>query len=342
MHVLVIRLSAMGDVAMTVPVIVEALDQNPDLRITFLSRKPFQSFFPKSDRFQFVAVDTVNEHKGILGIHKIFKQLRAENKFDAVADLHGVLRSHILTTFFKLNGVKTATINKGRKGKNELTRKENKKLVQQEHSSARYAHVLKELNVSFQFNPDERKKYITFSAKSPLPLNNKNIGIAPFAQHEGKAYPFTKIKAIVDQLSSDKSINIYLFGGGEKESKLLTKLEGKNVFSLAGKFTMKEELALIEQLDLMVSMDSANMHLASLFGVRVISIWGATHYLAGFLGVGQKVEDVVEISAQKLECRPCSVFGAKPCFRGDYACLHQIPTEQVLAKINTAIEQKTA
>ena len=91
------------------------------------------------------------------------------------------------------------------------------------------------------------------------------------------------------------------------------------------------DLQKISELELMISMDSANMHLASLVGTRVVSVWGATHYFAGFLGYGQSENDIVEIT--DLACRPCSVFGNKPCYRGDYACLNQIEISEILKKI---------
>jgi ADP-heptose:LPS heptosyltransferase len=90
---------------------------------------------------------------------------------------------------------------------------------------------------------------------------------------------------------------------------------------MAGKMSFKEELDVISGLDVMVSMDSANMHLASLYGVPVISIWGATHPFAGFYGWGQAIENAVQVD---LYCRPCSVFGNKRGVRDDLACLYSI------------------
>lgn len=81
----------------------------------------------------------------------------------------------------------------------------------------------------------------------------------------------------------------------------------------------------------MISMDSANMHLASIVGTRCVSIWGATHPYAGFLGFGQSENDVVQIN--DLTCRPCSVFGDKECYRGDWACLEEINVQQIIDKI---------
>ena len=81
---------------------------------------------------------------------------------------------------------------------------------------------------------------------------------------------------------------------------------------------MEAELALMSHLDVMVSMDSGNMHLASLINTPVVTIWGATHPLAGFMGWNQSEENAVQVD---LPCRPCSVYGNKPCSRKDYACL---------------------
>ena len=57
-----------------------------------------------------------------------------------------------------------------------------------------------------------------------------------------------------------------------------------SVVSMIGKLNMRTELNLMSHLDVMLSMDSANMHLASLVNIPVVSIWGATHPYAGFMG----------------------------------------------------------
>ena len=82
--------------------------------------------------------------------------------------------------------------------------------------------------------------------------------------------------------------------------------------------------------ELWVSMDSANMHLASLVGTRVVSIWGGTHPYAGFLGWNQKAENCIQLD---MPCRPCSVYGNKSCLRSDYACLNGIAPNQILEKL---------
>ena len=96
-------------------------------------------------------------------------------------------------------------------------------------------------------------------------------------------------------------------------------------------------LVLMSHLDVMISMDSANMHFASLVNTPVVSIWGATHPYAGFMGWGQKPHNAVQID---LACRPCSIFGNKPCLRGDLACLRTISPEMVYERVKRVLSKR--
>lgn len=315
-RILAYRFSAFGDVAMVVPVIKEFLAQHPDTEIVFVSRKNFADLFDGIERLTFRGIN-LEEYKGILGIRRLALELEEEFSPDFVVDLHDVLRSKTLTFFLK----NTVSLNKGRTEKKQLTRKRNKIKKPLKPTPERYAEVFRKLGFSLEL-----------SHQLPENTSQKSgIGFAPFAQHEGKMLPLETSLELVKQLS--KNNEVYLFGGGKKEVEVLSKWEEEleQVTSLAGKLSLKEELQKIANLEVMISMDSANMHLASLVGTRVISIWGATHYFAGFLGYGQSEKDIVEI--KDLPCRPCSVFGDKPCYRGDYACLHGIKVEDVLKKI---------
>ncbi len=339
MHVLVIRLSAMGDVAMTVPVIYEALAQNPELEITVLSLPYFACLFQFSERLHFKSIDVNGKHKGVVGLRKLFNEIKKEIKITAVADLHNVLRSQILGGFFSLAGVKVVKVDKGRSGKKELTRRENKILAPQKHTAQRYADVFRNLGLQINFDENRRKKYLDFK-NAPLPVNKINIGFAPFAQHQGKAYSLEKIKTVIAEMAKKPEVNIYLFGGGPEETAKLKDIENtaENIFSLAKDYSLTEQLAQMQKLKVMVSMDSANMHFASLMGVRVVSVWGATHNFAGFMGIGQQAEDAVEIPPKELDCRPCSAFGNKPCFRKDYTCMNLIEPAKIIEKISEVIE----
>ncbi|PZR26953.1 MAG: glycosyl transferase family 1 [Citrobacter freundii] len=340
-HLLVIRTSALGDVAMTVPVLKQLLQHYPELKLTVVTTPSFAPMFERLERTEIYALEKRGRHKGFTGIYKLFRELKARHHFDAVADLHNVLRSIILRNLFRLSGVPVAKIDKGRKEKKELTAKENKKLVQLKTSFQRYADVFNELG--YPFTLDKSQPAFT---KQPLPSNaadlfvpgKKHIGIAPFAKHGEKMYPVDKMLAVIQQLHSDTNNQLFFFGGGKEEVNLLTEWETRfpGVINLAGKFSFSEELAIISNIDVMISMDSANMHLASLFNVPVISIWGATHPYAGFYGWGQKAENAVQID---LYCRPCSVFGNKPCYRGDHACMEQLPEGMVVDRLNGVLSR---
>ena len=334
-QLLVIRNSALGDVAMTAPVLQQLLEQYPQLQLTVVTTPAFSPIFAPLERTKVIGLEKRGRHKGFWGIYKLFRELRSGNHFDAVADLHNVLRSTILRNLFRFSGTTVEKINKGRKEKKELTIKENKKLFQLKTSFERYADVFAELG--FPVKLDRNKQTYPKQSLPSLAANiflpgKKYIGVAPFAKHGEKMYPVDKMLAVIQQLHSNDQHQLFLIGGGKEEIKLLNEWAEQfpGVTNLAGMFSFGEELAIISNLDKMISMDSANMHLASLFGVPVVSIWGATHPYAGFYGWGQKPENAAQVD---LYCRPCSVFGNKPCYRGDHACMEQLPESLVIEKI---------
>ena len=312
----------MGDVALTVPVVQAALEQNENTCITILTRKAFIPLFHGLE-VAFVVPDLYGRHKGIFGLYRLFRELKSKCQWDTVLDLHDVLRSKILRTFFKLSGTPVHQIDKGRKEKKALISKENKVFVKLKHTSERYADVFRragyELNLS---KVKSSKKNFTIPDQFLESLNPKIsswIGIAPFAQHDFKVYPIKKMQQVVDLLA-EKGHQVFIFGGGENEKKKAEDLcAGKsNVTNLIGRFPLENELGLLSKMDLVLSMDSANMHMAALTGTKVVSIWGATHPNAGFTPFGQQDENqMIQISTNELSCRPCSVFGNKPCHRGD-------------------------
>jgi ADP-heptose:LPS heptosyltransferase len=324
----------MGDVAMTVPVLKNALHQNPSLQITVVSNAFLQPLFEGLERCHFHPAHLKEKHKGAAGMYRLYKELKAAHQLDAVADLHDVLRSKLLRSFFKLGGIATASIDKGRKEKKALTQKENKIFQQLSSTHERYAQVLRAVGIKVELKNDVPvypKQTLPLPLPSIAPGGKKIIGIAPFAQHAEKMYPIEKMKTVVKTLASQNN-TIFLFGGGASEAATLQQWENEmpSVYNMAGKYSFKEELAIISNLHVMVSMDSANMHLASLYAVPVVSVWGATHPFAGFYGWGQPLENIVSV---ELSCRPCSVFGNKPCWRGDHACMMQIGEEMIIDKI---------
>lgn len=337
-HVLIIRLSAMGDVAMTVPVIRALLQQHSDIKVTVVSRPFFKPFFDGMDRVDFFDVDLKKRHKGFFGIYRLYQDLK-KLKIDCVADFHNVLRSKILRTFFKSNGTKTAFTDKGRKEKKELTRLEKKVLKPIKSMINRHADTLAQLG----FKVDLSK--INFPEKSVLPdeiltiTNEKSddnwIGIAPFAQYQTKVYPLDLMKETIKLLAENPKNKLFLFGGGEEEILKLNTLQQNfsNVTVIAGKLKFTQELSLIQHLNVMLSMDSGNGHIAAIYGVSVVTLWGQTHPYAGFVPFNQPLENSLIPDLDKYPFLPTSVYGNK-IIEGYGDAMRSIQPQQIVNKIN--------
>ncbi len=314
-HILVIRLSAMGDVAMTVPVIRALVTQNKGIKITLISRPFLKPLFNQIPNVDFFPADVDKEYKGFFGLYSLSKQIK-KLKIDAIADLHDVLRSKILRKFLYFNCQKIAVIDKGRSEKRALTRLENKVFKQLRSGHERYADVFRDLGFTIVLNEEAVcKKAELLNEIFPDFESRRNIGYAPFAQYDGKVYPPDLTEKVIAELSRNPENRILLFGGGRKEKEDLELLEKKypNTISCAGKFKFTEELALISNLDCMISMDSANAHLAAMYGVKTITLWGATHPYAGFYPFNQPMENALLPDLIKYANIPCSIYGNKIC-----------------------------
>lgn len=321
---------------MTIPLLYSLARTYPGNKFIFVSRERFGQFFiNKPENLHFIGIN-LDKYKGLTGLYKLYKELNA-HKPDAVADLHDVLRTKILRRYFSIFGrTDVANILKGREEKKRLTRNKNKKREQLTSTFERYRDVFTRLGMPFtpEFTSlfNNRKGDIEeFKGIIPQKGNDKWVGIAPFAAHRGKIYPVEKMREVIALLAKKEGIKIFCFGNGPKEEAVVNKWceEFPCTTSFLGKTNFSGELRLISHLDAMVCMDSANMHMASLVGTPTISIWGATSPLAGFLGWNQKAEDCIELP---LDCRPCSIFGNKPCLHGDYRCMN-IPPEAIAKKI---------
>ncbi|UFH33968.1 glycosyltransferase family 9 protein [Chryseobacterium sp. C-71] len=320
MRILAYRFSAFGDVAMTVPVFREFLEQNPEVEIVMVSRSNFKALYAGIPNVIFKGID-LDDYKGFLGLRRLSKELLKEFRPDYITDLHDVIRTKILDKIYARKGLKVFKINKGKEEKEELTDVWNLNKKQLKSTVERYADVFRDMGFTVELSHQLR----------PISDKKSGIGFAPFAQHKGKMLPLEKSFELIKILAEKHTI--YFFGGGKKEIETLESWVKQipNTQSLAGKLNLSEELNRISQLEVMISMDSANMHLASIVGTRCVSIWGSTHPYAGFLGFGQSEDDVVQIN--DLTCRPCSVFGDKECYRGDWACLEEIHVQQIIDKI---------
>lgn len=333
--ILVIRSSAMGDVAMTAPVLRAVSEKyGEQLEMVMLTNRFYEPFFDDIANFSVFPIELNGKHHGVRGTYRLFKELRSEHKFDAVLDLNHKLYSRLLRCFFNAVGVKTYHIDKGRREKKELTRRENRVMAPLKTSIERYADVFAQAGWPIITPTKLPEKQIR---EIPAFAGRKNgpwIGMAPFAKHKGKILPIETIQKTIEALvEHEPSVRVFIFGGGRAEEMVADSLVAWYgcCTSVIGRVKLRGELDLISNLDVMVSMDSSAMHMSSLVGTPVVSVWGATHPYAGFLGLGQLLENVVQ--TDDLTCRPCSVYGNKPCWRGDYACLTKINASDIASRV---------
>ena len=341
MHLLVFRFSAMGDVALTIPALRGVLNENPELKLTIVTNKNFEALFNDIPRLTFYGVD-LRDYSGIFGLRRLFNQLRKLNKWNGVIDLHSVMRTWVLGSFFKLSGVKVFSIDKGREEKAELVNKTKKTFRQLKHTTERYLDVFRDFGLNAKIKEGAViepkvaavKRIEDFLIANGIKSESVSIGVAPFSKHKQQTWPYAKTKSLIDQLLADDRNQIFLLGGPD-EAQELKELAAphKKCWNMAGMFSLEEEIALMYQLDVVIAMDSFNMHLAALCNTKVVSIWGGTHKYAGFGPLNNNEENIVEITHEDLPCRPCSVFGSAPCYRKDWACLEQVSTDMVVEKI---------
>ena len=341
-EVLIIRLSAIGDVAMTIPVVYSAAKANPGDSFTVLTQTFLHPLFiNRPANVHLIGINTKGAERKTGSLLRFAFRLAVRN-YAMVLDLHGVIRSRIIDFVFRLKGKRIFKIDKKRKERKQLTAKPPKTILPLLSITSCYTEVFQRAGFCFEDTftslfADTRDEVLTPDAV----FGEKKgcwIGIAPFAKHPGKIYPVDEMEKVVELLSKQPDTTLFLFGGKGYEEAMLCQWEFQcpHTHCVAGRYSLVQELELISRLDVLLCMDSANMHFASLAGTKVVSVWGATHPYTGFYGYKQHPDYAVQV---ELPCRPCSVYGKKPCYRKDYACLKLITPEQIVDKIHFVLGQ---
>lgn len=346
--ILVVRFSAMGDVALMVPVIRSLTAAHADVEVTVVTRPGFAPFFYDIERVKVFVADVDHTYNGIFGMRELFRTLIRKSSYDVVVDLHDHLRTKILRTFFRLFFTDVIVFDKGRKEKKAFSRKNNKIAKPLQHTVDRYHEAFSKAGFTFDLlpppnfdlNENIQKAARDWLESKGLRKDKKWIGLAPFAKHATKIWPLENYPTLIANILEKTPALFFLFGAGEREIKYFESLRKKHPEACviaAGELKIRQEIAVMKHLDVMICVDSANMHLAALAGVAVVSIWGGTHPDVGFAPFGSS-STTIQITRDELPCRPCSVFGRETCYIGGFPCLTRITSEviaeQVVAKIN--------
>ena len=339
-NVLVMRLSVLGNVAMTIPVLYPVCKANPDTRFIMLTKMwPATMFHDRPANLKVVDFDVKGNHSGLFGLLKLSAQLYKLYDIDAVADLHNVSGTKIIDAYMMARGAKVARLDREQSKRKALTTHRSNEPVTPIHQ--RYRNVFTQLGFeapdTFTHLYDGRDW-----PESPIVMDKKEgqrwIAISPFSSHENKTYPLEKMEQVIAELTKHENYWVFLMGGGKAEKIALRQIarKYKNVVSMAEvKHKFIDEYALFAKCDLMLTMESANMHLASLVDLQAMTIWGPTSPACGYLGYNQIVEDDIQLD---MDCRPCSITGDKQCKFKDYRCLKNIDPMDIARRVVEAVE----
>lgn len=332
-RLLIIRLSAMGDVAMTIPVVHAFAKAYPDHSLYYLTKAFHQPIIASIPDVQPIVADVKGAHKGIAGLWKLSRELKALG-ITAVADLHSVMRSKILTLFLQLPSV---AIDKGRTAKKKLIRDKTVDDTALISTISRYLGVFEKLGFPLP-KPEVLPRPTPVKSVQQLTgsSSKKWLGIAPFAAHPGKQYPLELMQQVVKQLDQKGLYTLLLFGGPSERSALEKMAQNTtNTKVVAAALSFKDQINLIGQLDLMLSMDSGNGHLAAMYGVPTVTLWGVTHPALGFAPFEQEAH-VLLADRKAYPLIPTSVYGNR-LPEGYEQVMSTISVKTILKKIEELV-----
>jgi ADP-heptose:LPS heptosyltransferase len=296
-----------------------------------VSNVDYKSIFDFDVRLKFIGINFSSKEKKIFQVAKKVKEISGNINFNGIYDLHDVIRSKTLCLLLSTKTDVTRVFKKQRNLKKKII---NKKISLQKikTSSERYLYCLKKdfdkldfSNISKSLEAGTTKKDI--------------IGIAPFSAHKSKIWPLSNYQKIINHFKNFKFV-IFAFGSQELEDSKTYFLKNSNCSIIDRNLNLNEQMELINDFKVFISMDSANMHLASLTSTKLVSIWGPTHPFLGFSPLFNE-EFIVQLSDEEYCERPISIYGKIK--KNDKVKAEQsmsrIDPERVINKINLAIDK---
>ena len=317
---------------MTAPVISILRSTHPKIKITILTTRFFSKLYNQIPEINFLYFEP--KHKTLRGLFGLSRKINKINP-DFIIDLHDVLRTKILRLFLINKFGNTAVVNKGRKEKKLLIRGIKSEPLKSMHR--RYAETFEALNIKINIDDFSYYKKIKITNHNyAFSSNDKLIGIAPFARHQCKEYSMNNMINFIDSL--DKSWQILIFGAlGNEEQKIIKLCNNKiNRHVISSDYNLEQQMAIMSNLDVMISMDSANGHIASLFGIDVITIWGATHPNSGYGPLKQPKENSIVPDLNKFPDLPVTIYGSD-CPTNYVEAINTIKYERILERLNKII-----
>ncbi len=331
--ILIIQTAFPGDVILTLPLLQVLKRELPDSNIDFICIPKTAEILEGNPLINELIVYD-KKKSGIKGFSKLIRKLR-KAKYDILISPHRSFRSSLISYFSdarkKISFDKSAL---------SFLYNERVKYELGMHEIQRNLSLLNPVGISeknilppelFISNAIKTKISEYLKAKN-IHMENKFICIAPGSVWFTKRYPKEKFTEFCDLLL-EKDFKIFLTGGTADKSIsefILKNTINKNVIDTTGEFSFKESAELISRAELLITNDSAPLHLANAVGTKVFAIFGATIPAFGFYPYGK--EDRI-FETDGLKCRPCSIHGGNECPVKTFVCMKKILPESVISSI---------
>jgi heptosyltransferase-2 len=323
--ILIIRLSSIGDIVLSTPLIRLLRNKFPSAQIDFVIKKEFAELLKFNPHLtNLIEFDTGNGFKELLRL----KSRILKERYDLIVDIHNNLRSVFLRTF---SGARVLKVNK-RVFKRFLLVKFKINLYKNITPVAeRYIETVSQLSIKNDNQGLELfvPKDIIDIAKDKINFSNSDryIAIAPSAKHETKRWLPERFAEVGNRLSEKFNAKIILMGGKEDEQicKLIETMMKNKPINVCGKTSLLESAGILSLCEMLITNDSGLMHIGSAMKTKVVAIFGSTVKEFGFFPYGTK-SVVVEKS---ISCRPCSHIGRDKCPKKHFKCMKEIQVDDV-------------
>jgi len=343
-RILVVRMSAIGDIILTTPLLRAVRAKFPQAQIDFLTKSKYRELLEHHPLVhEVVGFDTSLGFRGLL---RLVAGLRKE-KYDLVLDLHSNPRSILVRLFC---GAKMRRRSRKYSLERRLLKWFGINLMKNAPPVAeRYFTALKNFGVKpdglcaeiFPSSADLEKAESILSAAG---LAGKAlVGLAPGASRFTKIWPAHYFSAAGAKLAQELKAGIVILGGAEDkaaaaevESRLKAEFPGP-VMNLAGALSLLESAAVVRSVTILLSNDTALMHLASAGDTPVVAIFGPTTREMGFFPYCKKA---AVIEKQGLDCRPCSLHGTDQCPEKHFRCMLDIEPQEVVRAAQKFFKEK--
>lgn len=323
---LIIRFSAIGDVVLTVHAVRALRAKYPSLEITIATREHLLCLFESIGDLKFFMMP---KHPSLNDCLGLYRQLRGES-FDAIADLQSDANSHLLCTMLRRGSMQVEHFDREKRALRLLTSHKSSAPVRNE--VLRFLDVFARLGLSVEAPPVVRT-LLPVPAEFGGEKTGRWVGIAPFTTKLTKMYPLDRAEEVV-RLLCERFDKVFIFSGPDAEQHFceqMRQLYPEKVEMVYGRTNLAGEVALISNLDLLVTAAGATMQMSTLTGAPLLALWGGTHPDCGYGAYGaDPAENYLQLD---LPCRPCSAFGEGCCRREDYACLNRITPAMVMKRV---------